>query len=88
MIELITALTIAAFCAPHDKMLRLLEQRHNERVVEIGVVHGGSLLELLTSENGDTWTLLTVRPSGISCVVATGVHWEPVLAADLGKPDA
>ena len=83
-----SAITVAAFCAPHEQMLKLLETRHNERVTQIGVVHGGTLLELLESVDGNTWTLLTVRPTGLSCVVATGVHWEQVDVVGDKKPGA
>lgn len=84
---LASMLEVAAFCAPHEKMLQYLLKKHQEQVVEVGVIHGGVLMELLTSETRDTWTLLAVQPTGISCVVATGVHWETVLVGS-AKPGA
>jgi hypothetical protein len=44
--------------------------------VAVGLSTSGSLIEILTSDNGGTWTIMVSRPNGSSCLVASGEGWE------------
>ena len=62
-------------CGPRDALATALERGFGEQRLSHGVLDSGALLELWTAQDGSTWTLLTVRPDGIACVVATGNSW-------------
>ena len=38
----------------------------------LGLASNGGLLEVLTSGNGGTWTIILTMPNGVSCLVAAG----------------
>ena len=85
MIKLCTALAFIvlssqahATCGERDVLVRLLEERYQERSVESGLGTGGNLIELFASERGETWTLVTVDPRGIACVIAVGNDWQVI----------
>ena len=68
-------------CLPRDKMVDHLANRYNERPVSMGLEISGKLIELFTTADGSTWTLVMIMPDGPACVVAAGVEWmnrEPV----------
>ena len=63
---------LAQQCEQHDRMLSMLEEKYQEKVVVMGIVANGKLMEVLASESG-SWTLLiTDAESMISCMLATG----------------
>lgn len=57
------------------QLVRLLEQRYGESSVSAGIAQNGGVVELLTSADGSTWTLLITRPDGSTQVIATGESW-------------
>lgn len=75
------ALTIAlpaaaqTVCGDRGEIVRHLEQNFKEGTVALGLAGNGGLLEVLASEAG-TWTIIVTRPTGLSCVLATGQSWE------------
>ena len=42
----------------------------------LGLAKNGSVIEVLTSDDGETWTILVSQPNGSSCLVAVGEGWE------------
>ena len=44
----------------------------------VGLSDSGYILEVLASEDGTTWTIMTTGPSGLTCIVQTGERWQPV----------
>lgn len=62
-------------CADRLGILRHLERNHGESPVGAGLTEGGSVVELLTGDNG-TWTLIVSNPDGTSCLLATGENWQ------------
>jgi len=34
------------------------------------------LVEVLTSDNGSTWTIIVSQPNGTNCLVAAGREWQ------------
>ena len=65
-------------CAERDHILRQLRAKYEEAPVAIGLTSAGGIIELLTSDQGRTWTLIVTRPSGLACLFAAGEGWEKV----------
>ena len=65
-------------CAPYEKMSQALGDKFQERSIGSGVGSSGIRMELFTSKDGSTWTVVGVQGNGRSCVLMDGVSWEPV----------
>jgi hypothetical protein len=63
-------------CASRPEILKQLSKQYNEAPVALGLANNGALIELLTSDDGKTWTIMLSRPNGSSCLVAAGQGWE------------
>lgn len=63
-------------CAPRPELLKQLSKRFNEAPVALGLAKNGSVIEVLTSDDGETWTIMISQPNGSSCLVAVGEGWE------------
>ncbi|MER9237207.1 hypothetical protein NKI56_35485 [Mesorhizobium sp. M0622] len=63
-------------CAPRPELLKQLSKRFNEAPSALGLAKDGSVIEVLTSDDGSTWTIMISRPNGSSCLVAVGEGWE------------
>lgn len=79
------ALTIAsgtAFAAPQCKeredVLELLADKYAEAPVAVGVANNGGLVEVLSTGDGNTWSIIITTPAGMSCLVAAGEGWRTV----------
>ena len=73
-------------CYPRDKILTGLNKA-GEAVVARGLLRSGEMIELLTTRDGGTWTLLVTPPSltGKSCPMTTGFSWLTV-TGEWGDP--
>ena len=40
-----------------------------------GVTANGGLLEVLTTKDGSTWTIILSTPRGLTCLTAAGEGW-------------
>ena len=69
---------VQAHCGPRDSILTQLYLSHQEQPVAIGLTATGNVIELLTNGDGETWTIITTGPGGLTCVVQTGEHWQRV----------
>ena len=56
----------------------MLRERFAEIPSFIGLVENGAVLEVFTSNDGATWTIVVTKPDGMSSVVAAGEFWESV----------
>ncbi|UVK38816.1 hypothetical protein LHFGNBLO_000104 [Mesorhizobium sp. AR10] len=63
-------------CGSRPEILKQLSTRFNEAPVALGLAKNGSVIEVLTSDDGETWTILISQPNGPSCLVAVGEGWE------------
>ena len=66
-----------SICRARDGLLTQLEQKYGEVPVAIGVADG-RLIELLTTKDGMTWTIILTSPKGVSCLIASGEGWRPL----------
>lgn len=62
-------------CGPRDKIVAALSKNYKETPVAIGVTQGGGLIEVLTSPDGKTFSILITAPDGTSCLVSSGQGW-------------
>ncbi len=81
----------SAFAAPQcnsrDKVLELLSETYSEAPVAIGVTNNGGLVEVLSTGDGNTWSMIITSPQGISCLVAAGEGWRLIEQIAMG-PEA
>jgi hypothetical protein len=71
-------LTAQPACQSRDDISQLLTQRFDEVPTALGLQSNGHLIQVFVSKDGQTWTIVTTRPDGISCIVALGQHWQAV----------
>lgn len=72
-------------CALRANVLSHLKSKYEETPVAIGLTNDGGLVELITADDGKTWTLIVTNPNGMACLIATGESWESITVR-LGKP--
>ena len=76
-------------CNQRDNVLGHLARKYQEVPVAIGVTNRGGLVEVLTTGDGKTWTIIISTPDGQSCLVAAGEGWRSVpKAAGSADPKA
>jgi len=68
----------AGRCTDHDKVASVLQDKHDETPVSLGLASSGKLVQVFSTEDGATWTLVLTDPDGTSCVVAAGRYWQTV----------
>ncbi len=69
-------------CVPRDDALAHLAQKYREAPVAAGVTNKGGLVEVLTTGDGSTWTIILSLPNGVSCLVASGEDWRALPRTD------
>ncbi|MGD1877319.1 MAG: hypothetical protein ACFB13_07445 [Kiloniellaceae bacterium] len=71
-------------CGAREAVLDRLSSKYAEHPVSIGVTATGSLLEVLASADGNTWTIIVTVPGGPTCLVSSGEGWHnaPVQLAE------
>ena len=79
-----SAATAQPQCDQRDSVLQILQQKYKEAPVALGVTHNGGLVEVLSTGNGTTWSIIVTTPQGMSCLVAAGEGWRAMeqVAAD------
>ncbi len=61
--------------APRAEIVKQLGDAYAEEPVAIGLTGNGSVIELFTTGDGSTWTIVITSPDGLSRVVAAGESW-------------
>lgn len=67
---------IPATCTERARALTHLAGKYAESPVAMGLASNGSILEVLTSRAGETWSILVTLPNGTTCLIASGEQWE------------
>ena len=65
---------------PRPELVKLLKDRYAEGPAAFGLDRKGWLVEVFTSGDGATWTMVRTKPNGQSFVVTTGQSWNLVTA--------
>lgn len=63
-------------CAHHDQMVKRLGAKFTEVPVSLGLAASGHVLQVFTTKDGETWTLVATAPEGKSCIMAAGKYWQ------------
>lgn len=66
-----------ANCQPHATIRQMLARDYVEAPQVAAMTEGGLGLELWASDGMGTWTALHRGRDGITCVVASGLDWQP-----------
>ena len=71
-------------CTERDAALKTLKDKYQEAPVAVGVASDGNLVEVLSNEDGNTWTIMLTKPGGKSCIVAAGegLVWRKLVSTD------
>ncbi len=62
-------------CNQREDVIGHLAKKYGEAPVALGVTNKGGLVEVLTTGDGNTWTIIVSQPNGTSCMVAAGEGW-------------
>ena len=62
-------------CGKRQVITQQLLQKYKESTVGLGVTSQGRLIEVLTTVDGTTWSIIMTTPEGVTCLVASGESW-------------
>ena len=62
-------------CPTREQALAHLAAKYQEHPVARGLNANGTVIEVLSTDNGATWTILATMPNGRACVLAVGEGW-------------
>jgi len=65
-------------CDERTKVIGHLASKYREAPVAIGVTSAGGLVEVLSTGDGNTWTIIVSNPNGVSCLIAAGEGWRAI----------
>ena len=83
-----TAAAAEPNCNETDRTHELLAKKFQETPIGAGVTSKGGLIELLTTRDGATWTIIISTPQGLSCLLASGEGWRSKDYAEPAGPGA
>ena len=63
-------------CLTRDVIVKKLGDGYAERLVGRGLQGEARLFEVFMSQDGSSWTIIQSFPSGLSCIMAAGTHWQ------------
>ena len=73
--------TAEGACVARDWLVAELAESHKERPIVQATTADGALLEVLSSADGRSWTLLVTEPEGLTCTLIEGRDWRALPAA-------
>jgi hypothetical protein len=73
---MIPLLVAALSCGLHADFVKTLADKYHDVPAAEGLSTTGAMIQLLTSPDGSTWTLLQVTPDGTACIVNAGRGWQ------------
>ncbi|OCX65876.1 hypothetical protein BFP70_06985 [Thioclava sp. SK-1] len=62
-------------CGVRQKIIGQLNDKYQETRRGIGLAANNSVLEIFVADTG-SWTILVTKPSGMSCLIASGQNYE------------
>lgn len=73
-------------CHAYAEVARQLSATYHETPVSLGIQSNGNLLLVFNSPTSGSWTIVSTTPTGLTCILAAGRHWETAAPALLGSP--
>ncbi len=70
-----TASATPKVCSDHSKVLDKFAEVYKENRVAGGLTRDGRLVEVLSTDDGRTWTIVVSQPNGETCVIMAGEGW-------------
>ncbi len=74
-----------AYCGSRDSILTQLYIKFQEQSRHIALTDAGNVIEVLTSADGATWTIISTNPTGLTCIVQTGERWQAMVPQAPGE---
>ena len=71
-------------CTTHAEVMKQLDSRFSETPVAMGLADNGGIVEVFSTKDGITWTMVLTTPNGMSCLIASGEAWENLRKVALG----
>ncbi len=75
MILMFNAAAAQNYCSPRNEVIENLAKKYREAPIAFGVTRTGGLIEVLTTKDGGTWTIILSMPNGTSCLISAGEGW-------------
>ena len=69
-------------CNQHSKVVGQFAASYQEVPIAGGLTEDGRLVEVLSSGEGKTWTIIISKPNGESCVMMAGEGWKKIKISD------
>lgn len=66
-------------CGDTATMQKNLRDKYSEEPRAQGVMDSGNVLQFFSSPDGESWTVVVMRPDGSSCPFFAGHNWMRVL---------
>lgn len=63
---------------PRAEVVKVLGERYAETPVSMGLAQNGGVIEVFTTRDGETWTIVLTMPNGTSRVIGSGESWTSV----------
>lgn len=74
----------ASICGQRDHIVRHLETRFGESVRSVGLAGPDRVVEVFASDETGSWTITVTSPSGLTCLMAAGRHFEAMAPVSRG----
>ncbi|WP_305968531.1 MULTISPECIES: hypothetical protein [unclassified Mameliella] len=68
-------------CAPRDQVIDRLATKYGETRQSIGLGANNAVMEVFASIESGSWTITVTMANGITCLVASGQHFETLSEA-------
>lgn len=73
-------------CTSRSDVISHLSKKYSENPVAIGLANNGGVIEVLSSKQGASWTIVITMPNGMTCMIAAGENWESVPRVAKAEP--
>ncbi len=74
-------------CAPRDAVVERLASKYGESRQSMGLGANNAVMEVFASNATGSWTITVTSPTGLTCLVASGQHFEELAEALPAKED-
>jgi hypothetical protein len=81
----VTDASAQSACFERAALMKHLDGKFSEAPVAAGLAANGSVLEVFSSADGNTWTIVLTQPNGATCVMASGEAWMGLKGPKAGK---
>ncbi len=63
-------------CAPRDTLIERLASQYGERRQAVGLANNNTLVEVYSSDESGSWSIVVSTAGGPSCLVAAGTAFQ------------